>query len=87
MTYKCLNGLGPSNSAENFVNALIYTITLLASAIRFQYPFFETTSSQRAFTFRATSIWNSLDDNIKDSSSLRKFKASMKEYLLTQYNL
>ena len=39
MAYKCLDGLGPSNSAANFVNALIYTITLLASAIRFQYPF------------------------------------------------
>ena len=52
-----------------------------------QIPLCKTSSGQRTFSFRATSIWNSVDNNIKHSSSLRKFKAFMKEYLYTQSNL
>ena len=41
MAYKCFNGLAPSYLCSKFSNALIYTIALLASAIRFKFPYFK----------------------------------------------
>ena len=39
MAYKCLMAQLQATTAANFAHAVIYTIALLASAIRFKYPF------------------------------------------------
>ena len=43
-------------------------------------PFYRTAAGQRSFLYRATKLWNDLDNNIKDSSSIGVFiKTSKKE--------
>ena len=66
---------------------ILQSNALLASAIRFKYPFLKLLQANVLSALEQPSIWNSPDNNIKHSSSLKKFKASMKEYLHTQSNL
>ena len=45
-------------------------------------PPFKTSSGQRTFQYSATKIWNDLDDNLIQITSLHKFKRKLKEHLL-----
>jgi hypothetical protein len=42
---------------------------------------------QRSFTYRAVHIWNNLDKNLKDCSSLKIFKEALKKHLLAKDNI
>jgi hypothetical protein len=37
-------------------------------------PFYRTAAGQCSFLYRAAKLWNDLDTNIKDSSSIGDFK-------------
>jgi len=66
---------------------ILQSNALLASAIRLKYPFLKLLQANVLSPLEQPSIWNGPDNIIKHSSSLKKFKASMKEYVLTQCNL
>ena len=66
---------------------ILQSNALLASAIRLKYLFLKLLEANVLSPLEQPSIWNGPDNIIKHSSSLKKFKASMKEYLLTQCNL
>ena len=44
-------------------------------------PFYLTAAGQRSFLYRATKLWNDLDNKIKDSSSIGVFKKLVREIL------
>jgi hypothetical protein len=48
-------------------------------------PFYLTAAGQRSFLYRATELWNDLDNNIKDSSSIGVFKKLVREILHEEY--
>ena len=52
-----------------------------------QIPLFKTAAGQLSFTYRAVHIWNNLDRNLKDCSSLKIFKVALKNHLLAKDNI
>ena len=47
-------------------------------------PLYRTAIGQRTFAYRGTSIWNNLDNDIKQCVSLQYFKQAIKGQLLEQ---
>ena len=50
-------------------------------------PVFKTKSEQGTFKFRATKLWNDLDDKIKDISNFITFKKQLKQNMLLNISL
>jgi hypothetical protein len=42
---------------------------------------------QRSFAYRGVHIWNNLDKNLKDCSSLKILKVALKKHLLAKDNI
>ena len=51
----------------------------------FDMPLYRTATGQRIFAYRGTSIWNNLDNNIKQCVSLQSFKKAIKGQLSEQF--
>ena len=64
MTYKSLNGLTTSEIYEGNTR----------NKDKLHVPHYRTTTAQRSFKYRGTSLWNSLPKEIRDISSLDSFK-------------
>ena len=73
LTYKCFEGLAP----KHLVGKLTKRSSIHAHAPR-------TASGQRTFAYRGTSIWNNLDNDIKQCVSLQSFKQAIRGQLLEQ---
>ena len=80
LTYKALNGQAPSSEvlepytpARNLRSSSKYLLKIpLVKLVSYGH---------RCFSFAAPTLWNSLPDFIKQSSSLSSFKTYMKTYL------
>ena len=84
LTYKRCKGLAP----KHLVDKLTKRSSIHARHTRkhdlLHMPLCRTASSQRTFGYRETSIWNNLDNDIKQCVSLQSFKQVIKGQLLEQ---
>ena len=84
LTYKCCKGLAP----KHLVDKLFKRSSIYARHTRkrdlLHIPLYRTASGQRTFTYRGTSIWNNLDNDIKQCVSLQSFKQAIKGQLLVK---
>ena len=84
LTYKCFNGLAPKYLADKFTKVTkrssIHT-RYTRNRDLFHIPHYKTATGQRTFTYRETSIWNNLDNHIKQCVSLQSFKQAIKRQL------
>ena len=60
MTYKCLNDLAPQYLSDKFIKRSSIHARYTRKRDSFQIPICKTATGQRTFTYRATSLWNSL---------------------------
>ena len=81
MAYKCLKGLAPPYLARRFTSRSQTHGRATRQMDELDIPFYRTAAGQRSFLYRATKLWNDLDNNIKDSSSIGVFKNLVREIL------
>lgn len=82
MTYKCVNGLAPLYLSVKLTKRSNIHSRNTRKRDSLNTPLFRTTAGQRTFQYRAASIWNNLDSQMKNYS-LKKFKVEMKDKLLS----
>ena len=85
LTYKCVNNLAP----DYLCNKLIKRSSIHDRRTRTHdsLPLLKTAAGQRSFAYRVVHIWNNLDKNLKDCSSLKMFKVALKKHLLAKDNI
>ena len=72
MAFKCLKGLASRAQAHDRVTRQMDELDI---------PFYRTAAGQRSFLYRATKLWNDLENNIKDSSTIGVFKKLIRNIL------
>ena len=87
LTYKCVNNLAPDYLCNKLIKRSSIHDRRTRTHDSLQIPLFKTAAGQRSFTYRAVHIWNNLDKNLKDCSSLKIFKAALKKHLLAKDNI
>ncbi|CAB4039973.1 Hypothetical predicted protein [Paramuricea clavata] len=87
LTYKCVNNLAPDYLCNKLIKRSSIHDRRTRTHDSLQIPLFKTAAGQRSFTYRAAHIWNNLDKNLKDCSSLKTFKVALKKHLLAKDNI
>ena len=85
MAFKCINGLAPSYLCKKFVKRSLISGRVTGQSSSIQIPKCRTATGQRYFHYRAVTIWNSLSESIRISSSLLRFKRLLKKSLLDNF--
>ncbi len=81
MTYKCFNNLALSYLTNKFVKRSDIHNRPTRNHDSLDIPSFKTSSGQRTFYYRAVKIWNDLDSELKQITTLDKFRKKLKEQL------
>ena len=79
MVYKSINDLTPVYLSEIFAkNSARSRKNLRNTATDLQVPLMKTCNGQRAFSYRGARVWNHLDLKVKQASSFKAFKDTVK---------
>ncbi len=83
LVYKILNGLAPACLLSFICHRPANSVrsTRIASIYDCNIPFCRTTFGQSAFSFKATTQWNAITDDIKSCSCIKNFKSQLKMFL------
>ena len=84
LTFKCINGLAPSYLCDKFEKRNEIHDRDTRNNKKLQIPQYRTTCGQRTFKYRATKIWNALDEQLKSINSINLFKSKLKLEFLTK---
>ncbi len=84
LTFKCINGLAPSYLCDKFEKRNEIHDRDTRNNKKLQIPQYHTTCGQRTFKYRATKIWNALDEQLKSINSVNLFKSKLKLEFLTK---
>ena len=87
LTYKCVNNLAPDYLCNKLIKRSSIHDRRTRTHDSLQIPVFKTAAGQRSFAYRAVHIWNNLDKNLKDCSSLKILKVALKKHLLAKDNI
>ena len=74
MTFKCINDLAPPHLCSKFKKRSAIHHQSTRSSDTLNIPLFRTTSGQRSFSYRGAKIWNNLDEELREITSLHHFK-------------
>ena len=85
LTDKCFNGLTPKYLVHKFTKRFSIHTRHTRNRDLFHIPLHRTATGQRTFAYRGTSIWNNLDNDIKQCVSLPSFKQAIKGQLSEQF--
>ena len=85
MTYKCMNKLAPDYLCQKFVTRSEISNCVTRQSKQLHKPLCRTSEAQGSFLYRASSIWNSLDDSVKSRMTVQSFKLNMKKNLLMDF--
>ena len=84
MTFKCLKGLAPSYLTNRFTSRSQTHNRDIRYKDESHVPLYRTAVGQRSFSFRASKLWNNLPDSVKDTSSIKIFKRTVKNILVEE---
>ena len=84
LTYKCFKGLAHKHLEDKLTKRSSIHARPTRKRDLLHIPLHRTASGQRTFAYRGTSIWNNLDNDIKQCVSLQSFKQAIKGQLLEQ---
>ena len=85
MTYKCMNKLVPNYLCQKFVTRSEISNRVTRQSKQLHKPLYRTSKAQKSFLYRASTIWNDLDDSLKFSTTVQSFKCNLKKKLLLQF--
>ena len=80
-----LNNIAPSYLCDRFVKRTGVHNRCTRNCGMLEIPFFRTVTGQRSFYYRAVKIWNDLDTNLKQVSSLCTFKNKLKDDMINTF--
>ena len=84
LTYKCFKGPAPEHLVDKFTKRSSIHVRRTRKRDLLNIPLYRIATGQRTFAYRGTSIWNNLDNDIKQCVSLQSFKQAIKGQLLEQ---
>ena len=82
---KCVHNLAPHYLCNNFMKCLYIHEHHTRNRDLFQIPLYNTTSGHRTFHYRGPKLWNELDKELKQASSLKSFMKKLKKDMLDSY--
>ena len=85
MMYKCMNKLAPDYLCQKFVTRSQISNRVTWQSKQLHKPLCRTSKAQKSFLYRASTIWNSLDDSLKSRMTVQSFKLNLKKNLLTDF--
>ena len=83
MAYKCANNLAPDYLCTKFKKRSSVHDRSTRNNNKLHIPLYRTFSGQRTFAYRAVSLWNSFDEGLQSSTSVKAFKCSLKTSMLS----
>ena len=84
MAYKCANNLAPGYLCMKFKKRSAVHDRTTRNNNKLHIPLYKTCRGQRTFAYRAVSLWNSLDEGLQSSTSVKAFKCSLKTNMLNE---
>ena len=84
MAFKCVSNLAPDYLCTKFKKRSSVHDRPTRNNNKLQIPLYKTFSGQRTFAYRAVSLWNSLDEGLQSSTSVKAFKCSLKTSMLNE---
>ena len=84
MAYKCANNLAPDYFCTKFKKRSSVHDRSTRNNNKLHIPLYRTFSGQRTFAYRAVSLWNSFDEGLQSSTSVKAFKCSLKTSMLNE---
>jgi hypothetical protein len=86
LTYKSLNGIGPSHMEDKltYANQIAIRSTRQSAEGMLYQPRANISMYKSSYTYMAPQIWNKLDQKLKDAPSVNRFKETYKVQVLDQ---
>ena len=84
MACKCANNLAPDYLCIKSKKRSPVYDRATRNNNKLHIPLYRTFSGQRTFACRAVSLWNSLDEGLQSSTSVKAFKCSLKTSMLNE---
>ena len=76
--YKCASNLAPEYLCTKFKKRSSVHNRTTCNNEKFEIPLFRSATSQRTFAYRAVSLWNTLDEDLRNATSVKAFKKALK---------
>ena len=78
MAYKCANNLAPEYLCAKFEKRSSVHNRTTRNNEKFEIPSFRSATGQRTFAYRAVSLWNMLDEDLRNATTVKAFKKALK---------
>lgn len=78
IAYKCVNNLAPEYLCAKFKKRSSVHNRITRNNEKFEIPLFKSATGQRSFAYRAVSLWNMLDEDLRNVTSVKAFKKVLK---------
>ena len=82
LVFKCMTGCAPEYLTSKLVRRSAVSTWTTRNSQLLNIPLFRTASGQRTFQYRATSLWNELQPELKLCPSVTDFKRLLRRKLL-----
>ena len=77
MAYKCASNLAPEYLCAKFKKrSSVHNPT--RNNEKFEIPLFRSATGQRTIAYRAVSLWNTLDEDLRNATTVKAFKKALK---------
>ena len=78
MAYKCASNLAPEYLCAKFKKRSSVHNRTTRNNEKFEIPLFRSATGQRTFAYRAVSLLNTLDEDLRNATTLKAFKKALK---------
>ena len=78
MAYKCASNLAPEYLCAKFKKRSSVHNRTTRNNEKFEIPLFRSATGQRTFAYRAVSLWNTLDEDLRNATTVKAFKKALK---------
>ncbi len=85
MTYKCMKNRAPEYLCQRFIMRSDISCRDTRQSNQLHKPLYKTSTAQKSFIYRASTLWNDLDESLKSKSTVQSFKYNLKKNLLIEF--
>ena len=80
-----MNNSLPDYLCEKFTQRSEISATVTRQSNKLHKPLYRTSTAQKSFLFRASTLWNDLNESLKSKPSVVSFKYNLKQDLKLSY--
>ena len=78
MAYKCASNLAPEYLCAKFKKRSSVHNRTTRNNEKFEIPLFRSATGQRTFAYRVVSLWNTLDEDLRNATTVKAFTKALK---------